>query len=81
MPIFDFECKCGHVFERFVWDAEHIPLCNECHGSMVKRIYTVGLMNIKSGYPLWVDRIDDKQKRQEDKGERVTLPHYSEVAY
>jgi len=34
---------------------------------------------IKVKYPLWVDRLEDRQKRQEEKGEEVTLPHPKEI--
>ncbi len=80
MPTFDFRCSnCNMTFERFVWDREHIPLCPQCHSSKVERLFTVSNLVIKDKYPLWVDRIDDWQKRQEDKGKEPTLPAARDV--
>ena len=50
-----------------------------CCGEVMTRKYTMGRMRIKSGYPIWVDRIDDIHKAQADRGERLRMPHPREV--
>lgn len=80
MPLFDMEClSCREITE--VLRMTPCPIvCPKC-GSPTKRLFTRGQVRIIIGYPLWVDRIDYRQKKQEDRGITPTLPHYSEVAY
>jgi len=44
----------------------------------MRRVYA-GRVLIKGKYPLWVDRIEDIHKAQEDKGEKLRFVHPSEV--
>jgi hypothetical protein len=46
-----------------------------CCGEVMTRLYTIDTLKIKMKYPLWVDRIDDINKAQEQRGERLRLPH------
>ena len=39
----------------------------------------MGNMLIKEKYPLWVDRMEDIHKSQEQRGERFRMIHPSEV--
>ena len=78
MPIYDVRCKtCGAVEERYSPDRGQILRCGSCSGE-TERLFT-GTFRVKIGYPAWVDRIDDYQKRQVDRGEMPTLPHPAEV--
>ena len=77
MPVYDFYCeKCGVVREVFANMDDPAPDC--CGGVMTRR-FTVDSLRIKTGYPGFVDRIDEIHKRQADKGERLRLPHPREV--
>lgn len=77
MPVYDFSCeKCGVMKEVITPQGGAEP---ECCGVPMKREWTVGILRIKNGYPLWVDKIDEIHKAQADKGERLRLPHPKEV--
>jgi len=45
----------------------------------MRRLYNMGNMLIKEKYPLWVDRMEDIHKAQEQRGERFRMIHPSEV--
>ena len=76
-PLYEYECSCGNRFEVLAYDLEDKP-CPEC-GTLAKKLVS-RLAHIKlKGYPRFVDRIDDYQKRQVDRGETPTMPHPSEV--
>ncbi len=78
MPLYDFSCpKCGQKQELFVRSYKIDRATCKCGGIMFRLPPRIG--RIKMGYPIFVDRIDDIQKRQEDRGEKVTLPHPKEV--
>ena len=53
-------------------------LAPECCGAVMGRLYSFPAL-VKYKYPLWVDRIDDIQRRETDNGGRMRLPHPSEV--
>ena len=78
MPIFDFDCEvCGTRFEKLIRNGRP-PICPECHSVRIQK--RMGTFSYKSvGYPEFVDRIDEHQKRQVDRGEQPTLPHPSQV--
>lgn len=77
MPIYNYSCdSCGKKIETLLPMEHDIPVC--CDSAM-NRIYTIGNMRIKSGYPLYVDRMEEIHKKQEDKGERLRMIHPSEV--
>lgn len=76
MPLYDFTCDtCGKYEERFLPIQHDTPMC--C-GSFMRRVYTGGVL-IKEKYPLWVDRMEDIHKAQEQKGERLRFVHPSEI--
>ena len=78
MPLYTIDCKdCGINFERILkWDED--SKCPECQSEKTKK--RMGAFTFKFvGYPSFVDRIDDHQKRQVDRGEQPTLPHPSQV--
>ena len=72
MPIYEYECECGNVFEKLAYDLRNKP-CPEC-GTTAERIISRTHSRFKEGYPKFVDKIDDHQKRQVDRGEMPTLP-------
>lgn len=78
MPIFEFNCTdCGQSFEVLIRNGDSSN-CPKCHSrNTQKRMSTFSFKFV--GYPGFVDRIDDLQKRQVDRGEKPTLPHPSQV--
>ena len=77
MPIFDFRCQeCGSVQERYV-HTPGTPVNCACGGRTTKLLS--GSFSVREKYPLWVDRIDEHQKRQVDRGEQPTTPPAREV--
>ena len=78
MPLFDLECReCGIIEERYVSSPDAQVMKCKCGGIMDKLFSGKILVKIK--HPLWVDRLDDHQKRQEERGETITVPHPSKV--
>ena len=76
MPLYDFTCEiCGKTIEMLLLIEHNIPTC--C-GSVMRRVYA-GRILLKEKYPLWVDRIEDIHKAQEEKGEKLRFVHPSEV--
>jgi len=77
MPLYDYEClKCSKLIEIL------LPMNSEppkCCGEPMTRHYTIGTLRIKVKYPLWVDRMDDIHKAQEQRGERLRFVHPSEI--
>lgn len=83
MPLYEYECQiCGNRSEVLAQMGDMPPTC--C-GAVMRRIYqgSVAVRDSKSvtgkRNELWIDRIDDIHKRQADRGERLRLPHPSEV--
>ena len=78
MPIWDCKCEeCGAVNEYFYRNPTNQKKCCRCGSEHLKKL--MGSLSFKMGYPLWVDRIDEVQRRQEDKGITPDLPHPREV--
>lgn len=76
MPLYDFQCdKCEKSIEVILPIEHDLPAC--C-GAFMRRVYS-GQVKIKTGYPLWVDRIEDIHKAQEQKGERLRMVYPWEV--
>jgi putative FmdB family regulatory protein len=78
MPLYEFECENGHRFEGVYLITSKPPPCPKC-GKPTKRLISLPAYFKITGYPKWVDRIDDHQKRQAEKGEKPTLPQPKEV--
>ena len=79
MPLYDYICeKCSHQEERFQhsYKIKTAP-CSKCGGVMHKQFPLIA--RVRMGPSLFVNRIDELQKRQADKGETPTLPHPSKV--
>ena len=78
MPICDVDCEdCGVRIEKLIRNSGNSE-CPECHSVRTQK--RMGTFSYKSvGYPSFVDRIADLQKRQVDRGEQPTLPHPSQV--
>lgn len=77
MPVYDYRCKvCKETVEVVSPMDAPVPTC--CCEVMT-RLYKPGSMVLKMGYPGFVDRIDDIHKAQEQRGERLRLPHPKEV--
>ena len=75
MPTFDFRCRdCEKVAEKVVHSPNLQISCEFCGSVNMERLYTMGHFGIRTGYPLWVDRVDDHQKRQVYKGKEPTIP-------
>jgi len=78
MPLFDLECKkCGVIEEHYVSSPDKVIKCNVCGGDMDKLFS--GSFLIREKYPLWVDKLDDHQKWEEERGETITVPHPSQI--
>ena len=77
MPIFDLKCSvCGKVAEMFVWPGGGMP---ECCATPMVRLYTVGKHLDKYSAPLWVGRMEEIHKAQEQRGERLRMVYPKEV--
>jgi DNA-directed RNA polymerase subunit RPC12/RpoP len=73
MPIYEYVCnRCGRSMEVM-----GRPMAPDCCGGVMKRCY--GRVLVKVKYPMWIDRIDEIHKAQEQKGERFRFVHPSEV--
>lgn len=76
MPLYDYVCqKCGKSDEMYLSLEHQKPTC--C-GADMRMLYS-SQVHIRIKYPLWVDRMDDIHKAQEEKGERLRFVHPSEV--
>ena len=53
MPLYDFECECGHSEERLVGIYEPNPACPKCQREMVKMPGSNIMVKMKGegGYP------------------------------
>ena len=75
MPLYDYTCNgCGKTSEVLT-PQEPVP---SCCGEVMARAYK-GWVKINLKYPLWVDRMDDIHKAQEQRGERFRYIHPKEV--
>ena len=81
MPIYDYSCgDCGQEFEVITLrPGVDAVTCRDCHSKNVKKEQSIFGFKFKEGYPNWVNKMDDYQKRQKDKGVAPTLPQPSEV--
>lgn len=81
MPLYDYLCDvCQET--REVLASNNVP--PSCCGAVMRRIY--GPVSIRGSdaitgkrNELFIDRIDEIHKRQEQAGERLTFVHPSEV--
>ena len=81
-PLYDYVCdQCGNVRECYR-PMEHKP--PECCGVLMRRLY--GMVEIRDSRSLtgkrnelWIDRMDDIHKAQEQRGERLRFVHPKEV--
>lgn len=79
MPLYDYRCdNCRKTIEE--WSPAISLTMPTCCGEPMIRLLG-GTSNIvqKSGYPRWIDRIDEIHKAQTDRGERLRMPHPKEV--
>jgi putative FmdB family regulatory protein len=73
MPLYPYRCeKCGTIMEVLRPMKHEKP---ECCGGLMTRLFNTDNLIIKMGYPGWIDKIDDINKAQEQRGERLRLPH------
>jgi putative FmdB family regulatory protein len=76
MPIYDFTCGvCNRKFEAYVVNSETPSVC--C-GKPAEKQFS-GTFKIKTGYPKWIDKIDEIHKRESQNGERLRFVHPQEV--
>ncbi len=81
MPIYEFACnRCG-TRREIVAPTPETPEC--CGGVMTRKYGPVAVRDSRSltgkRHERFLDRIDEIHKRQADRGERLRLPHPSEV--
>lgn len=81
MPLYDYLCgKCGDR-QEVLTHGDKLPFC--CGEVMTRQFSTVAIRDSRSltgnRHELYLDRIDDIHKRQEDRGERLRMPHPSVV--
>ena len=82
MPLYDFICdKCGSSREIVAEMGSGAPKC--CSGVMTRKYGTIAIRDSRSitgkRNELFINRIDEIHKRQADRGERLRMPHPSEV--
>lgn len=56
MPLYDFECKCGKVTEKFLGIADlrdSVP-CEDCGGEAI-RVISLGHGGVFRDEPVWLD--------------------------
>lgn len=80
MPLYEFQCeRCGVILTLLLpFEEGAKAVCPTCSGP-VRRRYSS--FSFRTKYPLWVDRIDDHQKRQADSGLEPTLPSPDKVLW
>lgn len=49
MPVYEFECKCGHVFEDLVPMGTETHPCPVCKGKKAKKIMSTCTFELKGG--------------------------------
>ena len=81
-PIYEVVCeRCGKGREIVAQINGELPEC--CGGVMTRKYSTVVIRDSRSligkRNERFIDRIDEIHKRQADRGERLRLPHPSEV--
>jgi len=76
VPLYDYRCNLCDTIQEVLLPMEHsVPNCCD---SPMRRVMSGGYkINIK--YPLWVDRMEDIHKAQEQKGERLRMIHPKEA--
>lgn len=80
MPIYDYLCEdCGVKQEVLVLSRNAEIKCKYCDSASMKRLYTVSNIIWSFKYPGWVNKMDDFQKRQVDRGEQPTVPSMKEI--
>ena len=78
MPLYQFTCgKCLKSVEVIAEMSSFMSRRPQCCGELMNLQF--GTPKIKSGYPLWVDRMEDIHKAQEQRGERLRMIHPREV--
>ena len=49
MPVYEFECKCGHIFEDLVPMGTEKAKCPRCQGEKAKKIMSPCTFELKGG--------------------------------
>ena len=76
MPLYVFACDtCGKSIEMLLPMEHTLPAC--C-GLPMRQVYA-GKVKINIKYPMWVDRIEDIHKAQEQRGERLKFVHPKDI--
>jgi desulfoferrodoxin-like iron-binding protein len=74
LPVFDYRCEfCGKVKEVLIPQGD-----DHCCGQPMTRLFT-GHTVVKMGSPMWIDRLEDIGKKQNDRGERRKFVHPSQL--
>lgn len=64
MPLYDFRCECGHIFEAFAGIEERTCTCPVC-GSVSRRVVSIGASAYRHDAP-WIESVlavVDKESR------------------
>ena len=78
MALYDFVCTtCGELIEDcFIWNGTSYPRC--CNRPMTIK-YSADKLIVKEGMELYIGRMEEIHKAQEQRGERLRQIHPSEV--
>jgi putative FmdB family regulatory protein len=49
MPVYEFECKCGHIFEELVPVGTQNHKCPQCSSKDTKKIMSACTFELKGG--------------------------------
>ncbi len=67
MPLYDFECPCGTVFEELVpMSRRKKATCPQCGGTAKQKISSVRLdprLGLDPGFPTMIDRWDRTHRK------------------
>jgi len=78
VPLYDFKCdRCQQIKEVYLKTSE--KPAPECCGESMTRQYCAGDVVVKFGPALWMNRMDDIHKAQEQRGEKLRFVHPSEI--
>ena len=79
MPLYEYYCgDCGQEWEVLkLGTGEDAVICHDCRSTNVKR--KPSTYRFKFAAPMWVEKVGDYQKRQEDRGVTPTLPNPREI--
>lgn len=73
MPIYPYRCDSCQAEREVIAPVDSLPpFC--CKQPMTRLITMPAIIKVPFRADRWVDKLDDFQKRQVDKGEKATVP-------